>query len=118
MKKIFLYIILLASLSLPFAVQADTTSYILNNPFGSGADSPAEVIVNVINFAVGIIGILCLVMFIYGGFVILTAHGNADQFKKGTHTLVYAIIGMIVVLTSYSVLNYIFTEVYDFTTTT
>lgn len=100
---------------LPLLAQATTTSYTLPNPFGS-IDSPAEILVNVIEFALGLVGLLALVMFIYGGFVILTAHGNADQFKKGTHALLYAVIGMVVVLTSYSVLNYIFTNIYGFTT--
>ncbi|MEK7540027.1 MAG: hypothetical protein AAB558_02160 [Patescibacteria group bacterium] len=99
---------------LPMLARAATTTYTLPNPFGS-AQSPAEVVVNVIEFALGLIGLLALVMFIYGGFVILTAHGNADQFKKGTHTLLYAVLGMAVILTSYSVLNYIFTNIYGFT---
>lgn len=110
--------ILLATLAatiLPAVAYAET--FTLPNPFGSNTTSPTDVIVNVINFAIGIIGIIALVMFIYGGFVILTAHGNADQMKKGTHTLVYAIVGMIVVLTSYSVLSYIFENVFEFTTT-
>lgn len=100
-----------ASLLLPGLVLA--SGYTLNNPLGS-ASSPSEVVANIIAFVIGLIGIIALVMFIYGGFVILTAHGNADQFKKGTHTLVYAILGMVVVLTSYSVLSYIFTNIFNF----
>lgn len=117
MKKLFTRLIpaALLGLSLPALTQAATT-YTLPNPFGS-TQSPAEVVVNIINFSLGIIGILALVMFIYGGFVILTAHGNADQFKKGTHTLMYAVIGMVVILTSYSVLEYLFENVFNFTTT-
>lgn len=104
----------LAASLLPATAWA-TTTYTLPNPFGSST-SVTDIVVNIINFAIGIIGIVALVMFIYGGFVILTAHGNADQMKKGAHTLVYAVIGMIVVLTSYSVLSYIFSQVYGFTT--
>lgn len=103
----------LVGLLAPLLTQAATT-YTLPNPFGP-TQSPAEVVVNIINFALGLVGILALVMFIYGGFVILTAHGNADQFKKGTHTLLYAVIGIAVVLTSYSVLSYLFTNVFNFT---
>lgn len=103
----------LLSLAAPLLTRAATT-YTLPNPFGSTQSIP-EIIVNIINFALGLIGIVALVMFIYGGFVILTAHGNADQFKKGTHTLLYAVIGIAVVLTSYSVLSYLFTNVFNFT---
>lgn len=99
---------------LPLAAQAATTTYTLPNPFGSQT-SLTDIVINIINFAVGLIGLIALVMFIYGGFVILTAHGNAEQMKKGTHTLVYAVVGMVVVLTSYSVLNYLFTNVFNFT---
>lgn len=98
---------------LPSATWAQTVYYRLPNPIG--ADSPAEIIVNIINFALSILGLLTLVMFIYGGFVVLTAHGNADQFKKGVHSLVYAVVGLLIVLTSYSVLEYLFTNVFSFT---
>lgn len=115
MKKILSFSIpaTLIGLFNPLLTRAATT-YSLPNPFG-GTQSPAEIVVNIIEFALGLVGLLALVMFIYGGFVVLTAHGNAEQFKKGMHTLLYAVIGMVIILTSYSVLNYIFTNVYNFT---
>lgn len=53
----------------------------------------------------GIIGSIALVMFIWGGFQILTAGGSADQVKKGKETLLWATIGLLVIFLSYALVS-------------
>lgn len=53
-------------------------------------------------YAVGIAAVLAT---IYGGYLYMTARGNADQAKKGRTVLTWAIIGLVVVLAAAVIVN-------------
>lgn len=56
----------------------------------------------------GMLGAVTLLMFVYGGFMLVWAHGNEEMIKKGQSTLLWAVIGMGFVLSSYALLKYLF----------
>lgn len=58
-----------------------------------------------INFALYAIGIVAIIAVIYGGYIYMTARGNAEQAKKGRSVLTWAIIGLIVVLAAAVIVN-------------
>lgn len=60
-----------------------------------------------INMIIGLSGSLALLAFIYGGFLWITAFGNADNVKKGKETIVWAAIGVIFLFASYTLLSYL-----------
>ncbi len=64
-----------------------------------------QVVVNLTVFILGITGSLILVMFVYGGFVWLTAAGAVDRFKKGIAIMRDAVIGLIIVFGAYTVIT-------------
>lgn len=80
----------------------------LDNPLGSQNMIISEVVGKVIKAFLGIIGTISLIMFIYGGFLMLTSAGKAEQIKKGQQTLVWASLGILVVFASYAILKFIF----------
>lgn len=87
---------------------AETLNYNkIENPLGSKYYSLSEVVGKGIQLLFGLIGIISLVMFIIGGFYFLSAGGNADTIKKGTSTLLWALIGIIVSFGSYAILRFI-----------
>lgn len=57
------------------------------------------------NFALGIAGILATVMITFGGFLWLTAAGNPNQLSQAKGYVVNAIIGLILTLGAYTILN-------------
>lgn len=71
------------------------------------ANSVPELVGNIINVALGIVGSLALIMFIYGGFVWMLAAGNEQAVEKGKNVLVWATIGLVVIFASYSLVNFI-----------
>ena len=85
------------------------------NPFGdpfglSGVDPSirqyrniSEVVVLIVNFALGFVGIIAIIMVILGGFWYLTAAGNPEQAKKGAKFILYALIGIVVITLSYAI---------------
>lgn len=78
----------------------------LTNPLGEGADIP-EIIARVIKAVLGMVGSIGLLMFVYGGFLWLTAGGNEDRVKKGREVLVWATLGLLVIFSAYAILNFV-----------
>ncbi|HPI67342.1 MAG TPA: pilin [bacterium] len=78
----------------------------LNNPIAAG--SIEQIIGRIIKAFLGIIGSISLLIFVYGGFILLTSQGNSAKIKTGQDTLVYASIGILIVFASYALLNFVF----------
>ncbi len=55
-----------------------------------------SILMTVINWAITFIGILAVIIFIYGGFVYLTSQGESDKIEQGKKIILYAIVGIIV----------------------
>jgi multisubunit Na+/H+ antiporter MnhB subunit len=53
----------------------------------------------------GVTGALALVMFVIGGIQWMTAAGNSERVKKGRDTLMWAVLGLIVIFSSYAILR-------------
>ncbi|MDZ4244908.1 MAG: PKD domain-containing protein [Candidatus Gracilibacteria bacterium] len=64
-----------------------------------------EFVLNVINFALGFLGLIAVVAIIYGGFIYLTAGGDDSKTEKGKNSVVFAVIGIILVLASYAIVR-------------
>jgi len=69
------------------------------------AKTAREYILNVTNFALSFLGIAAIVVIIYGGFLYVTAGGQEEQTTKGKKSVMYAVIGILVVLSSYAIVN-------------
>jgi|GEM_PF-1208654 len=54
-------------------------------------------------FVIGIVGSLVLLMFVFGGFMMLTSGGASDKIKKGKDILINAVIGLAIVFLAYTV---------------
>lgn len=78
---------------------------------GAGKDLPG-IIGNVIGTALSLIAVLFFALMLYGGFMWMTAHGNEQQVTKALDTIFSAIIGIIIVLASYAITNFVLTSVY------
>lgn len=59
----------------------------------------------VLNFALGFLGIIALAVIIYGGFLYVTAAGNSDQADKGKTTIVYSVIGIVIIFAAFPIVN-------------
>lgn len=56
------------------------------------------ILVKVLNLGLGFAGVAAVLFILYGGYMYITAGGNAEQAEGGRKTLTNAIIGLIVVL--------------------
>jgi len=69
------------------------------------------VIGRIIKALLGVVGAVAVLMIVYGGMMILTAAGSPEKVKKGKDVLTWAIIGAIVVLSSYIMVDYVITAI-------
>jgi len=86
--------------------QGGTTD--LPNPLET--KSVPELIGRVINGVLGVVGSLALVIFIYGGFVWMTAAGNTERITKGKNILIWATLGLVVIFASYAIVHFVIFE--------
>ncbi len=86
----------------------------LNNVAGqsgfetSGATTVPVIIGTVINVALSFLGAIFLGLMIYAGYKWMTAAGSEQDIEKAKGTIKQAIIGLIVVLSSWSIWTFIF----------
>jgi len=107
---------LLGVFALPLTTQADdygldTTakqSGLLKE--GTPKDVPT-IAGNIIGTALSMISVIFFILMVYGGFLWMTAHGDEGQVKKAQDTIIGAVIGIIVILASYAITNYVTTSV-------
>ncbi|MBU1420966.1 pilin, partial [Patescibacteria group bacterium] len=69
--------------------------------------TPQALIGKIINAALGIVGSLALVMFIYGGFMWMMAGGNTERVQKGKDTLVWTALGLVIIFSSYALVRFV-----------
>jgi len=60
-----------------------------------------------INYVLGLVGTISLILFIYGGLVWMTSAGSSDKVKKGKDIFIWAVIGLAVVFTSYILVKFV-----------
>jgi hypothetical protein len=62
----------------------------------------------ILNWALTLAFILAVIYLIYGGFQYIASAGNADQATKGRATIVNAVIGIIVIILSYTIVQIVY----------
>ncbi len=70
-----------------------------------GETSVNALIKTVINWMLGIAFAVAVIFLIYGGFLFITSAGNEESAEKGKSTVVNALIGIIIIILSYVIVN-------------
>lgn len=123
MRKRFglLFLILLLSPSLAFAQLPSGTglSETGNAVYGGTAPSIYDFLgKNIINPALGFLGVIFLLLMLYAGFLWMTSGGNSDQVDKAKRILTSAVIGTVIVLAAYAITTEVFRALGGATQTT
>lgn len=92
----------------------DFTEYdgTLEAPDESGYDpsltenkSAREFIQTIVNFALGFLGLVAVVIVIYGGSMYVLSRGDEEMASKGKKSIGYAAIGIVIILGSFALVN-------------
>ncbi|GEM_PF-505582 len=68
------------------------------------------IISNVVNAVLAASGILFMCLLVYGGVVYLTAGGDETKVKSAKGSISSAVIGLVIVLTSYALARFVFVQ--------
>ncbi|MFH1947318.1 MAG: pilin [Candidatus Magasanikbacteria bacterium] len=65
-----------------------------------------QLLINLGSYLFAIIGSFAFAFFIYGGFTIVISFGNAEKVKKGRDIMVAAVVGMVISLSAYMLIDF------------
>ncbi|RJO59061.1 hypothetical protein C4546_04515 [Candidatus Parcubacteria bacterium] len=74
---------------------------------GLGSADLKETIINVIKWVLGIVGLVAVIVMIYGGFVWMMARGNQQQIDKAKKILINGAIGLVIILVAWAIVLFI-----------
>lgn len=66
----------------------------------------------VVNVIVGVIGFVAVIMIIMGGISFMTSQGDAGKVSKARNTILYGVVGLIVALLAFAIVNFVLTSVF------
>ena len=105
-KIIFCLYLVVIVFSGPLMVSAQSVD--LENPLPidnilEGSSYIGKIIKNVL----GIVGALALLLLVYGGISMIIAAGNETKIAKAKSIIVYTAIGLVVIFSSYTIINFV-----------
>lgn len=118
-KKLLIFVLLLSGLfvltgSVVYAqsVAGETADLLKSAGEGQGAnfgtpEDPRAVAAYAIQILLGALGILFVAYLVYSGYMLLTSGGNEEMVTKAKRNLLYSIIGVLLILSAYSLSAFI-----------
>ncbi|HLC69986.1 MAG TPA: Ig-like domain-containing protein [Patescibacteria group bacterium] len=96
-----------------FPVEAQTLTSneagvgMIEQPLGLPSTDIRIIIARIIRAALGLLGIILLVIIIYAGFLWMTAGGNDEQIGKAKNIIKNGVIGLIIIMSAYAITQFI-----------
>ncbi len=88
---------------------ADCTkaSSLTTNPEGCNGNDLNTMIKTIINGIIFAVGMVAVVMIILGGVSYATSQGDPGKVKKGKDTIMYGIIGLVISILAFAIINFV-----------
>lgn len=118
-KAIIISIFVAAGGALAVAAFSQTASYagcsgaqcVTEGVQATGGDAssadPGDIIASIVNILLFILGAVAVIMIIFGGIKYTTSNGNPEQIKSAKNTIMYAVVGVVVALLAYAIVNFV-----------
>ena len=78
------------------------------NSLKLGSANPYEMVIKIINFALGFLGLISVLIIIYAGFLWMTSGGNQDRVAEAKKWLKNGIIGLLIIVSAWGIVLFIF----------
>ncbi len=73
--------------------------------FGDMPTDLGGIIARIVSVIFAIIGVVAVFVIIYAGFMLMTSAGDPGKVKKGKDTILWGVIGLIVSILAYAIIN-------------
>jgi hypothetical protein len=119
-KNLIISIGMIAALALPVLVSAANPALqrldnvaVTAGPYEPVNDtSLTEIIGTLIGIAIGLIGVIFLLLMIYAGYNWMTAQGEEEKVTRAKDTIIRSLIGLIIVIGAYAVWQFVFSRLF------
>ena len=76
-----------------------------------GNDDLTGNVVAILNAVIGVLSFVCVVVIIIGGVNYMTSSGDAGKVKKAKDTILYGIIGLVVCVLAFAIVNFVISNI-------
>ena len=77
---------------------------------GLGNTDLREGVMAIVKVLLGFLGIIAIIIILYGGFVWMTAGGNEENVSKAKKIISSGIIGLVIIFISYAIATFVITQ--------
>ena len=112
-KKIFAFLFLVV-LVFNFLIPAQVDALDLGMEHAANLELPTaededvrDMAVTIVKYLITFLGIIAVVIILYGGFVWMTAAGNDDRVSKAKNIIIAGVIGLIIVIAAFAIVTFV-----------
>lgn len=87
----------------------------ISNSMVLGNNSPETLVISIINWTLGLLALIAVILILIGGFRWMTAGGNEEKIESAKKTLYAAIIGLVIILAGWGISVYVINNLLNFT---
>ncbi len=77
---------------------------------GLGTNDIKTGIMNIVQYLLGFLGIIAILIILYGGFTWMTAAGNEEKVGKAKQIISAGIIGLVIIFVSYALVTFVINQ--------
>ena len=109
MKKALIAVGTLALVAMPMLASAQSAFTVENvgGSVGLGTADLKDTVINIIQWVLGILSLVAVVMIIFGGFTWMTAGGAEDKVDQAKRIITAAVIGLIIILLAWAIVIFV-----------
>ena len=78
---------------------------------GEGNNNLIPTVTGIINAIILVLGLACVIIVIVGGIGYMTSTGDAGKVKKAKDTILYGIIGLVICVLAYAIVNFVIVNI-------
>lgn len=105
--------ILLIMIFLAFSVDAQTIK--TNYDLALGNTSPLDLAVGIINWGLGILALIAVVIILWGGITWMTSGGQEEKIEQAKKIIRNGVIGLVIILASWGIAYYLINRLFEMT---
>lgn len=106
------FLMVASAIAAPAIVSAQTDVFGLQygEATGLGNQDPRETAANIIKAALGVLGIVSVVIVLWGGVLWMTAGGSDEKVGSAKKILFSGIIGLVIILSAFALTNFVINQ--------
>lgn len=78
----------------------------------AGSTDLMKTLDTIISVVLGVLGLLAVVVIIYGGFMYTSSAGDSTKTKKAKDAIMYGVIGLVIALLAYAIVNFVLSSIF------